>query len=446
VRTFINNDNNEVFMTLTPISKGLLASSLAILMTACSGDDGTDGANGAPGDAGADGRNSLVNQTTLDAGSADCPTGGTRIDSGIDANSNGVLDADEVDQTSFVCNGESAEGAMAFQELYDQGVDRYLGVFTPMSSTLGADGVVEHVFGTGDRGPQCLRGGDYRMATRDGTGDALMIFLEGGGACTRQLCAATEAASNDQFRGQFGILNGSDETNPAADFNVAYFPYCDGSVFSGDVDYDDDGDGIDDRFHRGVQNTSAGLDVVASAYPAPSIILLTGNSAGGYGTNYALPLVRKLWPDTPIRMLNDSGVGIAFPGYTAFVANEWNSTAFIPASCETCIGADGHTTDYHKYQLAEDRNLITGFMSTAQDSTIADTFIGIGGEAFEAALRAEMADLQAAHPDRFRYLIAAGNDHTFLQRAFALPVGDTTIRDWVEDMIEFNQDWDTVTE
>ena len=436
-------------MALGTFPKTLVASTFALFLVACSGDDGrdgTDGSSGANGQAGEDGLTSLVNQTVLDAGDANCPTGGTQIDSGIDSNSNGVLDADEVEQTSYVCNGESAGEMMAFQELYDQGVDRYLGEFTPMSSTLGPDGVVEHVFGSGDRGPQCLRGGDYRMATRDGSGNALMIFLEGGGACTSQLCSATEEASNNQFRAKFGILNSADDTNPAADFDVAYFPYCDGSVFSGDVDYDDDGDGTDDRFHRGVQNTSAGLDVVASTYPAPSMILLTGNSAGGYGTNYALPLVRKLWPDTPIRMLNDSGVGIAFPGYTAFVANEWKSTAFIPASCETCIGEDGHTTDYHKYQLAEDRNLITGFMSTAQDSVIADTFIGIGGEAFEAALRAEMADLQAAHPDRFRYIIAAGNEHTFIQRAFNLAVGDTTISEWVSNMLENNQDWDTVTE
>lgn len=251
-------------MALGKFPKTLVASTFALFLVACSGDDGrdgTDGSSGANGAAGEDGLTSLVNQTVLDAGDANCSTGGTQIDSGIDSNSNGVLDADEVEQTSYVCNGESAGEMMAFQELYDQGVDRYLGEFTPMSSTLGPDGVVEHVFGSGDRGPQCLRGGDYRMATRDGSGNALMIFLEGGGACTSQLCAATEEASNNQFRAKFGILNSADDTNPAADFDVAYFPYCDGSVFSGDVDYDDDGDGTDDRFHRGVQNTSAGLDV-----------------------------------------------------------------------------------------------------------------------------------------------------------------------------------------
>jgi hypothetical protein len=330
-----------------------------------------------------------------------------------------------------------------FQELYDQGVDRYLGEFTPMLSEPGEGGIIQHTFGAGD-GPLCLTGGEYTMSTREGGGDALMIFLEGGGACTSQLCQATPAAAPGMP--VFGIMNPDDAENPAADYDVAYLPYCDGSVFSGDADYDDDADGTIDRYHRGIQNLSAALDVAVSTFPAPSQILLTGNSAGGYGTDYALPLVRKLFPDTPIKLINDSGVGIAFPGYTDFVSAEWNSGAFIPESCDTCIGDDGHLTDYHKYQLDQDGNLLMGFMSTKQDSVIADTFIGIGGEAFEAALVAELAEIEAAHPDRFRSLIADGDGHTFLQRAFKLPVGGTTVNAWVEDMLTESADWVSVSD
>ncbi|MEM8490344.1 MAG: pectin acetylesterase-family hydrolase [Pseudomonadota bacterium] len=418
-----------------------------ILLVACDGDDGQDGApgtRGSPGADGADGLSSLLVQTDLPIRDDNCPNGGVRIDSGIDGNRDGLLQTDEIDQTSFVCNG--GEPPPPFAELFEQGVGQYLGQFTPMMSSVGTDGVTEHVFGTGAGGPQCLRGTEYRMAVRDGSGEDLMIFLEGGGACTSQLCAAREEASNDLFRLGVGINSPADAENPAADFDVAYFPYCDGSVFSGDQDYDDDGDGALDRFHRGVQNLSAGLDVVVAAYPSPSSILLTGNSAGGYGTNYALPLVRRLWPDVPIRMLNDSGVGIAFPGYTQFVSTEWNSLAYIPESCPTCINEDGHTTEYTIYQLNEDPNLITGFMSTAQDTVIADDFLQIGGPAFEQALRAEMPVIEAAHPDRFRFLIVAGSDHTFIQRAFDLSVGNTTIKEWVADMLANNSDWVSISE
>lgn len=77
--------------TLKTISL-LVAVSLGV--TACDGDDGKDGTNGL---------NSLIIQTPLAAGSASCPNGGVRIDSGLDADSNGVLADSEMTKTSYVC-------------------------------------------------------------------------------------------------------------------------------------------------------------------------------------------------------------------------------------------------------------------------------------------------------------------------------------------------------
>ena len=55
--------------------------------------------------------NSLINPTPVPAG-AQCAAGGTRVESGIDANGNGVLDAAELAATVYVCNGlHGAAGA-----------------------------------------------------------------------------------------------------------------------------------------------------------------------------------------------------------------------------------------------------------------------------------------------------------------------------------------------
>ncbi|MHA7817978.1 MAG: pectin acetylesterase-family hydrolase [Pseudohaliea sp.] len=324
-----------------------------------------------------------------------------------------------------------------FAELYDQGVDRYLGLYTPMTSETEGD-VVNHAFGAGD-GPLCLTGGEYTMATRDQGSAELMIFLEGGGACWSELCAATETAAPGIP--PFGILNPETPGNPVASWNTAYLPYCDGSIFSGDIDVDLDDDGMTDRYHRGLKNLSAALDVIANSFPSPERILLTGNSAGGFGTDYALPLVRKLYPDVPIELVNDSGVGISRPGLTEQFVEEWNSGAFIPESCGDCIDEDGHLTNYHKYQLAEDGNLRMGFLSTRQDTVIADVFVGIGGEAFEAELVPEMAELEAAYPERFRSFIADGNSHTFIQAQFDLEVQGTSVKEWIGLMLDGSSDW-----
>ena len=75
------------------------------------GQDGTNGSNGADGD---NGLTSLI-VSSLEPNGVNCPTGGTRIDTGIDDNGNSFLEGGEIDDTIFVCNGEDgndgADGA-----------------------------------------------------------------------------------------------------------------------------------------------------------------------------------------------------------------------------------------------------------------------------------------------------------------------------------------------
>jgi hypothetical protein len=79
--------------------------------TGLTGATGLQGATGATGPAGANGLSSLIKTTTEPAG-ANCATGGVKVETGIDANSNGVLDAAEIQtaQTKYVCNGTSGSG------------------------------------------------------------------------------------------------------------------------------------------------------------------------------------------------------------------------------------------------------------------------------------------------------------------------------------------------
>ena len=67
---------------------------------------GTNGNDGSIGPQGLNGLTALIKTTTEPSG-ANCATGGTKIETGLDANNNGVLDIAEVNasQTTFVCNG-----------------------------------------------------------------------------------------------------------------------------------------------------------------------------------------------------------------------------------------------------------------------------------------------------------------------------------------------------
>jgi hypothetical protein len=67
---------------------------------------GTNGTNGAVGANGTNGLTALV-KTTAEPAGPNCVSGGTKVENGLDANNNGILDAGEVNsvQTTYVCNG-----------------------------------------------------------------------------------------------------------------------------------------------------------------------------------------------------------------------------------------------------------------------------------------------------------------------------------------------------
>jgi hypothetical protein len=79
-----------------------LVVALALGGSACSGSAGPAGLEGAPG------KNALVNLVPEPAG-AHCANGGIAVQTGLDANGNGQLDASEVDasKTQYACNGST---------------------------------------------------------------------------------------------------------------------------------------------------------------------------------------------------------------------------------------------------------------------------------------------------------------------------------------------------
>ncbi len=74
-----------------------LSLSVLVALAGCNGDDGKNGANGT------NGLNSLVKQTELPVGDINCANGGIQIQSGLDSNSNSMLDEGEADATEYVC-------------------------------------------------------------------------------------------------------------------------------------------------------------------------------------------------------------------------------------------------------------------------------------------------------------------------------------------------------
>jgi hypothetical protein len=334
---------------------------------------------------------------------------------------------------------DDSNGKLPFHELFAQGIDRYLGVFSPSSVDTISPGVLQYQF-SGLDNPICFTGNQFTMFTRDGSNNNLFIFLQGGGFCSPTTCAALETGLPLQ---PIGILDPDDAQNPLKSYNLGYAPYCDGSLWMGDNEVDSDGDGTNDRYFRGLQNLSASLDVIAKAYPNPGHIVLAGISAGGFGVHPALPLVRKLFPSIRIYVINDSGIGIFNPGQFNDLLNYWKAHDFIPSSCQDCVGSDGNLTKYHRYQLKQDQQVKMAFISSKQDSIASSR---IGGLSFETQVLESVNELQREFPDRFQSLIANGEAHAYLIGRYDNQIGGVNIKDWIESMLAERNRWVSITE
>jgi hypothetical protein len=100
-------DNNEIEAALTRyICNGTTGAQGSAGAKGEPGVQGIQGIQGIQGLPGSNGKNALIKLTTV-AISDNCPTGGTKIETGIDQNYDGVLDTDEINNgaTRYVCNG-----------------------------------------------------------------------------------------------------------------------------------------------------------------------------------------------------------------------------------------------------------------------------------------------------------------------------------------------------
>ena len=175
----------------------------------------------------------------------------------------------------------SGLNAWALDELRNAGVDKYLGTSVPEDTphgdwtkhTFDPQYALVPTYNSGLRadGPVCIAGTDYSVFTRQGDPKKLLIFLQGGGACWQGFYSCNVlAVSQDGRRGQEppetgpypGVFDPTMSDNPFADYSVVYMPYCDGSTFGGDNDVNDpDFPFGPTRYHRGLRNVSAGMDV-----------------------------------------------------------------------------------------------------------------------------------------------------------------------------------------
>ncbi len=334
------------------------------------------------------------------------------------------------------------ENLGSYQEVFDQGLTRYVGKpqvreTEVTTSGSGVRALKIHHFSSEDRGPICMYGDEFFVETREGKSNTLMIFLQGGGVCLSEVCAATPAPilSLQLFNlasalGIGGILDPENAANPTKDFDVVNAPYCDGSLFAGDVDRilsdGNESNGPEDQaYQRGLLNLTATLETAFKYFPTPPRIVLVGSSGGAYGVIAGTVLTRYYYPDTPLLVVSDSGAPIVNgidKGFITRALTEFNAIDMIPRSCPDCL-SNGHATGMLEWALRIDPKLSVAYMTHSRDHVIGEFFMKTSASQFEAAVVAETSRLIKAFPGRaFRFVIPSAK-HTLAMGVDNLPEG-----------------------
>jgi hypothetical protein len=350
----------------------------------------------------------------------------------------------------------------AYQELADAGVDKYLGAFTPVISEDVGDGWTKHTFDPdGGNGPICIAGTPYSVFTRPGKAKGkakgkssnLLIFQQGGGACWQNFYFCNIFAEAQEQVSPEGIWDFDSKDNPFADHSIVYMPYCDGSTFNGDNDVIDPFfplGGV--RYHRGLRNQSAGMDLARSTFPKAKQITVAGSSAGGVGVaGFAPFLVRFLYGNkVKLTVFNDAGPVTVNLNEAAAVdarANDWQFGQFFPASCTECDDL-GQSTAIIQWRLDNDSTIREAFYETDGDSTNR-FFINMTQPDFRDLIVTEHGMLNASHPERYKRFIVAGDEsHTALQTPlfYTQDANGVLLNQWTKDFLKNKGSWYDIVE
>lgn len=353
--------------------------------------------------------------------------------------------------------------ADAADELRSAGVDKYLGLFTPISSVDVGDGWTKHTFNPdGGNGPICIAGTDFSVFTRQGNPSKLLIFEQGGGACWQGFynCNVLAEAQEPPVA-RVGIWDFDSKDNPFADHSIVYMPYCDGSVFSSDNDVFDPAFGVAIgvpavvvRFHRGMRNQSAGMDVARTMFPHASRITVAGSSAGGVGAAGFAPFLVRLVYDNQVKLtvLNDAGpvtVNLDAVDDIAARAADWRFGQFYPLSCTECDDM-GQGTAIIKWRLDNDSTVREAFYETDSDLTnrfFLDLLADPVG--FRDLVVTEHGLLNAAHPERYkRFIVSGDTSHTALQSPlfYFQDANGVFLNEWTDDFLVPRPFWVDIVE
>lgn len=168
---------------------------------------------------------------------------------------------------------------------------------------------------------QCSDGSDYWIYTKKGNSKNLILHFQGGGACWDDASCTSPLILNPKtgfyfskinewmFKALFshGILENNLDINPFKDWNIVFIPYCTGDLHIGNTEntYTDEDGNMKRVKHYGKINVTKALEWVESNFNHFEKILISGESAGGFGNIFWTSRIVNMFPGSMFYQLSD---------------------------------------------------------------------------------------------------------------------------------------------
>lgn len=276
----------------------------------------------------------------------------------------------------------------------------------------------------------------------------LLIFMQGGGACwDATTCLVLDASVHlkdnvdeavvlSEASGLSGLFDHNNGANPFRQFVYVYMPYCTGDLHSGASTRSyDAGMGAVTIEHHGARNVDAYLKRLVPSFPNIERVVVSGISAGGFGSTFNWWRYQGAFPNARVDVLDDAGLIVdATDGrWTAMVAS-WSMV--MPPGCAACgERMSAWLPFYAQHLIAPRRYALTGFLGDA----VIGSYFGLSS----AEIESQLLSLRQNAADNQKTFFLSGTMHSAIGEGATITASDgSSLLPWILQYALDDQGWD----
>ena len=167
---------------------------------------------------------------------------------------------------------------------------------------------------------KCSDQSDFWIYSKKGNSDNLIVHFSGGGACWDDK-SCTNPIGYTSINGFYfpnifewtfkgfvkGAMENQDDRNPFKDWNIVFIPYCSGDLHIGNQsnEYIDPEGNTLEVVHNGKTNVLSAINWIKENFHQPQKVLISGESAGGFGSIFWTPEIVEMYPASKFYQLSD---------------------------------------------------------------------------------------------------------------------------------------------